>query len=42
VLRTALLDDGRLVYSIGVAPESEFPRYQPAFDRVNQSVRVLR
>lgn len=41
LVTTALLDDGRLVYSVGVAPASEFPGYQSAFARVNESV-VLR
>jgi beta-barrel assembly-enhancing protease len=42
VLTTALLDDGNLLYSIGVAPEHEFARYSQTLQRVNQSVRLQR
>jgi beta-barrel assembly-enhancing protease len=38
VLTTALLGDGRLAYSIGVAPAREIDAYADAFRRVNQSV----
>ena len=34
------LADGSLLYSIGVAPDYEFNRYQPAFQRARASLRV--
>jgi hypothetical protein len=39
-LRTALLDSRTLVYSIAVAPESEFRNYEPVFRRVERSVEI--
>lgn len=42
LLTTALLDDGNLFYSVGVAPQGEFREYGPALERVNQSVRLRR
>jgi hypothetical protein len=38
LLTTALLEDGSLAYTIGVAPAREFATYQDAFQRVNRSV----
>jgi Zn-dependent protease with chaperone function len=40
VLTTALLDDGNLFYSIGVAPQDEFGQYGRTLQRVNQSVQL--
>jgi hypothetical protein len=34
------LDDGSLLYAIGVAPENEFGSYQSVFNRVAQSLRL--
>ena len=42
LLTTALLDDGNLFYSIGVAPENEFGQYSRTLQRVNQSVEIQR
>jgi beta-barrel assembly-enhancing protease len=42
VLTTALMDDGNLLYSIGVAPEREFERYSATLQRVNESVQLQR
>jgi beta-barrel assembly-enhancing protease len=42
LLTTALLDDGSLAYSIGVAPASQFAAYRDSFERVNQSVMIRR
>jgi hypothetical protein len=39
-LRTALLDSRTLLFSIAVAPESEFNDYEPVFRRVERSVEV--
>jgi hypothetical protein len=41
-LVTALLEDGSLVYTIGVAPTDEFRAYAPAFQRVVGSLRFSR
>jgi hypothetical protein len=40
VVRTTLLRDGSLFYSLGVAPQSEYSRYRPTFERVNDSIRI--
>jgi hypothetical protein len=40
ILTTALLDDGNVFYSVGVAPESQFAEYSQTLRRVNQSVRL--
>jgi hypothetical protein len=42
LLTTGLLDDGRLVYSIGVAPASQLPTYRDVFQRVNRSIAMGR
>jgi hypothetical protein len=42
VLTTALLEDGTLARSIGVAPAVQFETYRRVFDRVNQSVAIGR
>jgi Zn-dependent protease with chaperone function len=39
-VRTAMLQDNVLLYSIAVAPADEFNRYAPVFQRVQQSVQV--
>jgi len=39
-LTTTRLNDGRLLFLIGVAPQSEASMYQDAFRRVRQSVRL--
>ena len=40
-LVTAPLRDGNLMYAIAVAPQSEFRGYQPSFQRVISSIRLL-
>ena len=40
-LVTVLRPNGMLRYFVGVAPQSEYSRYQPAFDRIVSSVRFL-
>jgi hypothetical protein len=40
MLTTMQLGDGSLLYTIGVAPDYEFNRYQPAFQRARSSLRV--
>ena len=40
MLTTMQLGDGSLLYTIGVAPDYEFNRYQPAFQRARASLRV--
>jgi beta-barrel assembly-enhancing protease len=42
LLTTALLEDGSLAYSIGVAPAAQFATYRDAIQRVNQSVMIRR
>jgi beta-barrel assembly-enhancing protease len=42
VLTTAMLDEGNLLYSIGVAPENQFAQYSRTLQRVNQSVQLQR
>jgi hypothetical protein len=42
LLTTAFLDRDSLFYSIGVAPESEFPDCRQVLQRVNQSVEIRR
>jgi hypothetical protein len=42
LLTTAMLDNSNLLYSVGVAPESEFSRYNQTLQKVNQSVQVNR
>ena len=39
---TAPTADGRLFYLITMAPEDEYAGYQPAFDRIINSVRLAR
>jgi beta-barrel assembly-enhancing protease len=39
-LYTALLSDGSLFYVVGVAPASEFQRYQPVFNQVVRSIEL--
>jgi hypothetical protein len=41
-LVTTLLADGSLMYAVAVAPDDEYGRYQPHFQRVLQSIRVTR
>jgi hypothetical protein len=41
-LVTTLLDDGRLMYAVAVAPQDEYGTYQPHFQRVLQSIRLTR
>jgi Zn-dependent protease with chaperone function len=41
-LATTLMADGTLLYALGVAPDAEFDRYQPHFQRVIQSIRLSR
>ena len=38
---TALMRDGNLMYLVAVAPQDEFGNYQPAFQRVAGSIRLL-
>ena len=38
---TALMPDGNLMYLVAVAPQDEFGAYQPAFQRVAGSIRLL-
>jgi hypothetical protein len=40
MLTTMQLADGSLLYTIGVAPDYEINRYQPAFQRARASIRV--
>jgi hypothetical protein len=40
-LVTVLRSDGILHYFVGVAPQREFSRFLPAFDRIVTSVRFL-
>ncbi len=40
LVRTAMLQDNVLLYSIAVAPADEFNRYAPVFQRVQQSVQL--
>lgn len=40
VMTTMQLADGSLLYTIGVAPDYEFNRYQAAFNRARSSMRV--
>jgi predicted Zn-dependent protease len=40
MMTTMQLGDGSLLYTIGVAPDYEFNRYQPAFQRARSSLRV--
>ena len=40
MMTTMQLGDGSLLYTIGVAPDYEFNRYQPAFQRARASIRV--
>jgi hypothetical protein len=42
MLYTAQMRDGTLFYLLGVAPESEWSRYQPVINRVASSVRFTR
>lgn len=41
-LYTTLMEDGNLFYALGVAPRDEFGRYQPAFQRAIQSLKLTR
>jgi hypothetical protein len=41
-LVTTLLDDGRLMYAVAVAPQDEYGTDQPHFQRVLQSIRLTR
>jgi beta-barrel assembly-enhancing protease len=41
-LVTTTLRDGSLMYIVAVAPEREYPDYQPHFQRVVQSIRLSR
>jgi Zn-dependent protease with chaperone function len=40
VVRTAMLQEGVLIYSVSVVPEREAQRYAPVFNRVAQSVEI--
>ncbi|HEX5708732.1 MAG TPA: M48 family metalloprotease [Pyrinomonadaceae bacterium] len=40
VIYTTATRDGRLFYLITMAPEDEFPRYQPAFEQIIKSLRL--
>jgi hypothetical protein len=40
MMTTMQLGDGSLLYTIGVAPDYEFNRYQTAFNRARSSIRV--
>jgi hypothetical protein len=39
-LYTTLLADGNLFYYATVVPDREADRYEPAFDRIGQSIRL--
>jgi Zn-dependent protease with chaperone function len=41
-LRTTMIQDNVLLYSIGVAPADDFNEYAPVFQRVQQSLKVTR
>jgi hypothetical protein len=41
-LVTTQMQDGNLLYAIGVAPESEFATYRRVFDRVVSSLQLIR
>jgi hypothetical protein len=41
-LYTTLMQDGNLFYALGVAPQSEFAKYQGAFQRTIQSLKLTR
>ena len=38
---TSLMPDGNLIYAIFVAPSNEFTSYQPVFQRIANSVRLM-
>jgi hypothetical protein len=38
---TTLMRDGNLLYIIAVAPSNAFNQYQPAFQRVVQSIQLM-
>jgi beta-barrel assembly-enhancing protease len=40
VVRTAMLQEGVLIYSVSVVPEREAQQYAPVFNRVAQSVEI--
>ena len=41
-LSTTQLQDGSLLYVLGVAPQAEFRAYDPVFQRVRQSLQITR
>jgi hypothetical protein len=40
VLTAALMGNGNMIYSLGVAPQQEFSRYSSTLQRVNESVQL--